>query len=489
MKYRRILALLLATLMLSACFVGCQSGGTDTPTTVATTPLPSETTLPHSETTPDVQTETTPATEATTQVPNLDGYELLIGNSRRAWKPEPVTQLETEMMDLYYDIESTYNCIISGIDVDDETLVASFIAGDSVASCIDTRQQFWGPPAVAGFLRPLETQEMKDAGLDITNPDIVDVQFTNMTELAGHVWCAAFSGKYYVSDFGHALAFNKRLLQEVGYSDTMMYDLVRSGEWNWETFETISRAISIDTDGDGENDIEGYASLANEYQELLSNGCPFVYQDEATGKWLAGTSNQKMITAAEWFMKLLADPDVCMGYLSEATFGMSNGARRTMFCEGKLGFIALWGGNFGAESDRINNAAIDDYGFIPFPKGPDATEYPHYIPDLYGISIPMSNQDWEKTAFLLGIIGDAHTDDAEARAFVRNYMCDDESVEMIFDVMYPVAQCQTSRYSPAIREVTEEFVDYFKGGEYSAAQVCEMMSTKLQAAVDALFKQ
>ena len=43
MKYRRILALLLATLMLSACFVGCQSGGTDTPTTVATTTLPSET--------------------------------------------------------------------------------------------------------------------------------------------------------------------------------------------------------------------------------------------------------------------------------------------------------------------------------------------------------------------------------------------------------------------------------------------------------------
>lgn len=492
MNKLRISALILALVMIVSCFAACggnnnaaETTATTAGTTAATTASASDTSATSAAT--EASTTEATTTEATTEAKlDLGGYEYILANANHIYVESPATQLETDQMDIIADLESEYNFTFNYISVSDDTLMASFIAGESVADTIETRQQFWAPLGINGWLRPLETAEVAAAGLNINDETQVDYFFTHMTELQDHVWGVSFSGKYFTADFGHGIAFNKRLLEAAGYKTADLYQTVRDGNWNWDKFIEIARAISTDSDGDGKMDVWGYATMANEYQELLSNGVPFVYYDDATGKWTAGASNPNMIKAADWYMGWMNDDDVDLGYLGDS---ISNGDRRTMFCNGEIGLICLWGGNFGSDPSDINNSAIDDFGFIPFPKGPDATNYPHYIPDLYSLIIPMSNHNWEKTCAVLGLLGDTFNNADDSRELVREYMRDDESVEMIYDYMLPYAQVQTARYSPEIRAVTKSFVDYFTDANNTAAGVCEQFTTELQAAINNLFNQ
>lgn len=460
MKKTRVIALLVAVLMIVTLFAGCGNGGDNEG--------PKNT------------------SGSQTAEKNFNGYAFTIaGSKNKTWIDTPTNVVEAKQMQEYYNLESKYNCTIEWVDIDQSQILTYGMTGDNMGDLVHTRHQYWGEAALAGVLRPLNTEDMVKAGLDVSNPDQVDLVYTNMAkELDGvNVYGTCFSGEYYVQAFGHAIAFNKRLVEGAGYKSADLYQAVREFKWDWTMFEEIARAVSQDADQDGVPEVAGYAPMPNEYLELFSNGVGLVYRDTETGKWKSSCSLPQFVTAAEWYVRIWNDSDIS---LYDPARENGNGDRRKIFYSGKMGFMGLWGGNFGYGDGDANMACVDDYGYVPIFHGPDATTYAHYIPDLHCYSIQTANQDWEKAAFLLGQMGWAFNDPDAKSATLRTLFRDDESVEMILNYMLPNAHAQPARWTTALRESNQQFQMTFVSGEAPSA-VCEAMDQAQQAAIDDSF--
>lgn len=462
--------------MLCAAFAGCSGNGNGNETT--TVPQTSKT---NETTAAGTAAETT--TEATTEtIPNLDGYEFTICGSGEEWRDEATSALIQEMMDQYAEVEELLNCTISKVDGDNKMLITYGISGDKIADIVYARQEEYIPPALQGYIRPLDTDEVRATGLDVTDPEMVDTVFTGATKVNGHIWGLSWSGKYFAQYWGHAIAFNKRIVEEAGYKSDDIYQAVRDFKWDWDMFVEIAKAVSNDSDGNGVNDVDGYCLMPNELVEVYSNGVGFVYEGD-DGKWKAGAATPQLITAAEFYYKCYTDADISL----QPTEGMGNGNRRTWFYEGNAGFCCLYGKNFSlSDAGAVNMIMNDDFGYVPVPHGPDAKVYAHYIPDLWAYVIQTANQDWEKSCMVVAAIGERLTDPNSAEELYRKHFRDDESVEMLMDYMLPNALVQSARFSTGLRSLVDAFEKDLRSG-VAAATACESFAKVMQTGIDELF--
>ena len=121
----------------------------------------------------------------------------------------------------------------------------------------------------------VDTDEVRATGLDVTDPEMVDTVFTGATKVNGHIWGLSWSGKYFAQYWGHAIAFNKRIVEEAGYKSDDIYQAVRDFKWDWDMFVEIAKAVSNDSDGNGVNDVDGYC--------LMPNECALQYMQKTAG--------------------------------------------------------------------------------------------------------------------------------------------------------------------------------------------------------------
>ena len=167
-KRIRLLALVLAVLMLvPAILAGCTNSD-DPADTSATTPSPSGTSASDPSTSPS-------GSEATADPSNinLDGYEFVLNcagygglSSVLAAGDSPTAEFD-ELQDIYAQIEEDLNCVIiaDSYDKETETLLAAAVGGVKLQDFICVRQSTWIPLAMMGGIRPLDS--MIDAGLDL----------------------------------------------------------------------------------------------------------------------------------------------------------------------------------------------------------------------------------------------------------------------------------------------------------------------------------
>ena len=95
------------------------------------------------------------------------------------------------------------------------------------------------------------------------------------------------------SPWGYALAFNKALCENGGYTDEDIYRMVRDHTWTWDKFEEICRAVSDESSG-----IDGYATLTNNTVEITSNVS--INSLGKDGKWVTNIDTDAFKRAAEW---------------------------------------------------------------------------------------------------------------------------------------------------------------------------------------------
>ena len=481
-RYSRLLALLLVLVMVTAMFAACgkDDNGPDE-TTVSTgdsTSVPDNTTP--ADTTPD----------ATTAPQTYDGYDFTIYGSGDVF-PETnedgsyKSQLEEELADKLAELEERLDITVTKVDAADDKLEAvtsAAMGGDKLADLIWLRQkQFW-PAAKANALLPLDDPRLVDAGLNYQDETRWYQVAVKWTELFGHPWGLRVASEYVAIPTGYFVTFNKELCASAGYDN--MYDLVRNGEWTWDVYRDIARKTTKDTDGDGVNDIWGTGATAWG-NEAVTNGVQFI--GEVDGKWQMTIDSEAGIEALQFLLDL--------NYSDGTRWDASSGECREGFANGMVTFNWANMGHINGPTEAVFNAE-HDYGIIPMPKGPNATEYASMTDNNKAFVIQAANKDLDKVVPIMNEWALIVNDTESYLDILNDGRCrTEDDMEMMVDYIIP-------NYTLNMGKMTQDIwyvVDYNQVDSgiiatisylgWTPQQAIEAHRDKLNAALDAFFDQ
>ena len=161
----------------------------------------------------------------------------------------------------------------------------------------------------------------------------------------------------------NGMFFNKRILQENGFSPDYPYDLQKEGKWTWETFEEICKKVQKDTDNDGLIDIYAMSSFNTEftYAALDSNGGSLIGRD-ANGKYFNNAGSEKSMEAFNWIARMWQT------YQLPQEEGANWDYFYSAFINGETAFLADQ--EYNAQPNGRFASMTDDWGFVCFPLGP-----------------------------------------------------------------------------------------------------------------------
>jgi multiple sugar transport system substrate-binding protein len=151
-------------------------------------------------------------------------------------------------------------------------------------------------------------------------------------------------------------AYNKTMLEREGQPDP--WELYLAGEWTWENFEKIAKAVTRDTDGDGVIDQWGsydlIGSSANFIRAMVLNGVEISRIDE-TGRRVFNYDSKVAIDT----MNLLLNGRQA-GYMAVGVSGAD-------FTVGNVAFSGaqIMGHRYAKQS------LTDDWAFVPAPRMPN----------------------------------------------------------------------------------------------------------------------
>lgn len=165
----------------------------------------------------------------------------------------------------------------------------------------------------------------------------------------------------YMPEFAGTLIFNTELVRR--YGGTSPYELQDSGNWNWDGFENWLQSMYGGCTSDG---ISLFVTETNTFDTqsfILSNGIDPIAESSPGSYYLAWDCPEAY--AALEYMKKLSD----LGLYN------LNGGGKNMMCDEKAVISATEsyeGTHFNEASTYICNV-LDDFGYMPFPYGPNGT--------------------------------------------------------------------------------------------------------------------
>lgn len=472
-KRARLLALLMALAMVVSMFAAC--GGEEEPavTTEATT------------------TAATTSAATTPAGPDLQGYdfEIMNGGSVLPQTNEDGSYTnadQQEFADKLEELQSTLGITISNIPMPEgdtiEVMITAAMGNTKLADVIYTGSDNFFSVANAGGLRPMDDPALVEAGLNFADETRWYQPVTTLTSLLGHTWGLGVASKYITVQTGYFVAFNKDICAAAGYDD--MYQLVRDGKWTWDVYREVARKATQDTDGDGVNDIWGTGATAWG-EEALTNGAQYV--DEVDGKWIVTIDSEAGVEA----LQFLYD----MNYGDQTRWDVSSGECRQAFANGTIAFNWCSMGHINGPTSAIY-PSNHDYGIIPMPMGPRATEYVSTKDAVSAFVIQTTNKDVEKTVAILNEYALIANHTSNYLEMLNDGRCrTEEDYEMMVTYIIP----NLFRNNMAISEGIDLWVDDndMGGGlindvSYNGMtpqQAIETNKDMIQAALDEFFKQ
>lgn len=153
----------------------------------------------------------------------------------------------------------------------------------------------------------------------------------------------------------HKLYYRKDLLENAGLEDP--YELFMNGEWTWDKWFELMEGVTQDMDGDGVNDIWGFDAWMTMTQFVYTNGGSYVTDGKFAvddPKFIEALDAYRKLKQADYIWKPWEDGKDPQGNLI---------AGATCF-----NYWGAW------DMTYLRENIGDDLGFVPFPKGPSATE-------------------------------------------------------------------------------------------------------------------
>ena len=166
--------------------------------------------------------------------------------------------------------------------------------------------------------------------------------------------------------------FNKRLLEEAGYTAQDLYDLQESGQWTWEKFEEVCSKVQKDNNNDGVTDVWAMVQQGAEFhkQAVFANGGSFIDKD-ANGKFFNDLESAETIEALNWTIRMRNTYEMPQPEGSEWNY---------FYNEFKNGSAVFFTGQVYNAGQELKDMT-DEFGCVVFPKGPSADDYIGFYED------------------------------------------------------------------------------------------------------------
>ena len=294
---------------------------------------------------------------------DLGGMEIIICDwwSSDWHENEPTTQTEEDTRAYREWIEETYNFTIKQ--------VAATTWGDSptdftnIATTGSEENYIWILRAGA-YLQPMNAGLFYDlATLDCL--DFTDEKWNTIVKDLTTSGESIYAMRPEPAEARKGIFFNKRLLTEAGVDPESIYDMQAAGTWTWAAFEELLAKLHRDTDNDGIVDKYAMMSFSSHMlpAALVSNGVGFVMVDE-DGKYYNAAETDAFLEAANWVTELVKK------YEMTAPEGAEWNYFESAFINGEVA-IQCHEEYFSGSLANME----DDYGFVMFPKGPQADGY------------------------------------------------------------------------------------------------------------------
>ena len=412
-KSKKALALLLTTAMI-ASLGAC--GKKDTDNDTKSTPTP-QTQDQDKNTTPEATPETTP------DEPKYDfgGRVLKIG-SYYDMTPNPEdSAYKQALAERIAFVEENYNCKIEFVSIPDDytaAYITSVLSGEPICD-IGYIMSYRLLPALieGGIAYPVSDLGVFDFNEYKWRPDYIE---------AGNYKGKNYSFMTKDPEIRYGIFWNKTLFKKYGLPD--LYELVEKGEWTWEKFREICLAGNKDLDGDGTNDIWGFNERESlEWCYLYSNGADVIQKTDSGVN--VNLSDPKVIEALEEFQDFTQNVPHEGGWLGDWLQQIKN------FRDGK---VMMCLEEFWISYSNLGEMQ-DEFGFVPFPKGPSATDWSCYGKEvaprfmLNGIDKP------EEAALIYDLITDVVETEEEwddlMEAQLEAWASDAETVSICMNIL------------------------------------------------------
>ena len=503
MKNTRILALVMAVLMVAALFAGCANTEDPSDTTAATTTAATtteattteatttEATTTEATTTEATTTEATTTEATTTEAPKTDlgGYEfkVQVGYGYESYMPTQDNEIGNEWAEAIENIQDEYNFTLNiALGLADAGTIATWIMSaefpfDVQEGC--TSDIF--PWAMKGAIQNLASDEMLGYGLDIYSPEQFYQPRTMMSALKGGVWGMIFASKFCTPKYGFCIMFNKELCESVGYPADKMYQMVRDHEWNFTNYKDLCSKLIKDTDGDSHPNIWATGGGYNPFgaEVVIAGGKAFT---EIDGKLTFTMDSPEAMNGLEFMVNEFQDA----GWRRVSSDGdRSAGEDREAFAAGEVGL--LWAASHYPTDETIRGAEID-YGIIPMPVADYMEDYADSCngPDVLFMFKGVQNKETVTKALLAwaSVLNDPENwKEQYLQDFCRG---DEESFEMLRDYILPKLTDGDFRLSTDLTTLIEtECEDKIYYKQISAAGGVEAVKAKAQELIDEMLGQ
>jgi len=285
-----------------------------------------------------------------------------------------------------------------------EDLESSVLAGEGNSIYkVDTIQSY--QYAAEGFFYPLDHFSYEKGVLDklIDAPEIFrfDGQKYFFNVEPENVY-SLYHDEYAAPNMS-LIAWNKTKFEEQGLPN--LYDLYEAGEWTWDTFLDVAIDATQDTTGDGEIDQWGFSGYAR-----------WEGDRERAIKWIL-TNDAEIIREVDGNLELVLNEPEAIEAMEFLQRKVDEGVVAPMQWEG--GHDHLINGkslmlNFRPWTlGAINDNMEDDFGIVPFPKGPNADQHvaPKPPMHIWSWAIPATT-DHDPEA-LMALIRELYKDSTE----------------------------------------------------------------------------
>ncbi|SDY91929.1 ABC-type glycerol-3-phosphate transport system, substrate-binding protein [Evansella caseinilytica] len=177
--------------------------------------------------------------------------------------------------------------------------------------------------------------------------------------------------------------YNRTLMNELGMKPLQEY--VDEDDWNWDTFMEVIREANQDTNNDGSIDTWGLANRSLVQQALIANNTALTDGDQQNLDEPATVAALNIVS------------QIVNQQLARPTEGGDWTEPSQFFRQGNT---LLYAGALYEFNGFQDDMPEYDLGFLPFPKGPNATEYHTFESALQAITIPKSVDNPEQLVYL-----------------------------------------------------------------------------------------
>lgn len=469
MRTQKLLALFLALLMTSSCVIGCGQGATEE--TTATNP---DTTAAQTE------TETEEETKVSDDLPESDfeGYTFTIFNSNpesNNWfttvhvtaAEDSGDSIPSAIFNRNLAVEDRLNIHIVETEQTVDQIKNTTIAGDGSFDMSLMQGSAVLSQAQSGYLMDLHTMPYQNLEKPYWDHNAVE-----QLSIGGKLYMGVGDFLTTQIDETCCMYFNKALIINHNLEDP--YDLVHSGKWTLDKLTEMATVSGNDVDGNGtfdDNDDYGLMSWRGVFYMFLLNGCGYTLTEKDSDDIPQFTFyNEGFVNAYEKILAMVHG-DERVYYDAEVkknTRGLSNNHRvqEIMFPAEQVMFwveCISW-----AKALREMEA---NFGIVPAPKyNEEQTQYYSCNNgNFFGMAIPVSVSDVDRTSIILEALQSASTDTVLAAYYditLKTKLTRDEEsasmVDIIFDTttydcstVYGLGTVKTNIYTKASQNDTD----------------------------------